>query len=87
MYYVYVLKKVSMPMQSKTFVNEVGNSIEVKVRKKNGVGTNHTTQSKVPYRGVYIQMIGPTSESSNEVTRHEAMELYHALRLFFKNNP
>ena len=76
-----------MPMQSKKFTNEIGNPIQIKVKKHNGKGTNHKTGKKVAYRGANIQIIGPTSVSENEITRQEAQELLKTLKAFFKHNP
>ena len=61
------------------FINEIGNKIKIKARKCKGTAINHKTGKKVRYNGIYIAIIGPSSESSNEITLAEAEELYRVL--------
>ena len=75
-----------MPMVKKVFRNEIGNSITIKVKKKNGRGVNHETKQSIKYQGVNVEIIGPTSMSGNEITIMEAKELLSALKQFFKEN-
>jgi hypothetical protein len=61
------------------FINEIGNKIKIKARKCNFTAINHKTGKKVRCGGIYIAIIGPTSESGNEITIAEAEELYRVL--------
>lgn len=73
-------------MAKSKFVNEIGNSIEIKVKKRNGTGTNYANKKKCTYRGVVVEIIGPTSMSSNEITLMEARKLLATLQTFFREN-
>jgi hypothetical protein len=73
-------------MERKKFTNEIGNKIDIKVKKKNGKGIEYKTGILKAYKGVEIDIIGPTSMSSNEITIREAVELYNALGAFLKKH-
>ncbi len=58
-----------MGMAKELFTNELGNSIEVEVSKKEIEGVD----------GVLIYISGPTSLTENHVTRKEAEVIYEQL--------
>ena len=68
----------------KTFVNEIGNTIVIKVVPMRGIGTNSKTKERKEFEGVSIQIIGPTSTGENNITRHEAVVLHEILSKFLK---
>lgn len=71
-------------MISKTFINEIGNKIRIKIKKYKGTGTNYKNKTKHNYNGIEITMTGPTSEMTNEITLQEAIELHQMLGLYIK---
>jgi hypothetical protein len=64
------------------FVNEVGNSIRIRIKKQRDMGVNAKTKEQIKFEGVNFCMIGPTSMSENIVTLKEAEELYACLKKF-----
>ena len=73
-------------MERKKFINEIGNKIVVRIKKKNGRGTNHKTKETKKYQGVSIALIGPTSMSENEITNMEAVMIYKCLKQYLEKN-
>lgn len=71
-------------MKKIKFINEIGNTIIIKIKKHNDYGINYKTKEKKKYNGVSISIIGPTSMSENEITLQEAKELYKLLGQFLK---
>ena len=69
-------------MEIKKFINEVGNKIQIKIKNKKITGKNNKTKEEKKYKGVSIQIIGPTSMSENNITYNEAVELHKALKKF-----
>lgn len=67
------------------FTNEIGNKIKIKIQKYNDYGINHKTKDKTKYTGIKITIIGPTSESTNEITLEEAKQLYKCLEEYLSN--
>lgn len=53
-------------MQRETFINEAGNQIEIEVRHTNAIIGG----------GVHVAIDGPTSISTNDLTRMEAERLH-----------
>jgi len=68
-------------MEIKNFINEVGNKIQIKIKNKRITAKNNKTKK---YKGVSIQIIGPTSMSENNINYNEAVELHKALKKFLK---
>jgi hypothetical protein len=64
------------------FINEVGNKIKIKIKRRKDIGINFKTREKIKFNGVTISIIGPTSEGENEITYKEAQELYFLLKKF-----
>jgi hypothetical protein len=73
-------------MEKETFFNEIDNKIIVKIKKLNGIGTNFKTKENLKYNGLCINLIGPTSEFTNEITIIEAVKIYNNLGKFLKKN-
>lgn len=66
----------------KKFVNELGNSIKLKIKNKRKTDSNYKTKEKITFTGVSITIQGPSRETENVVTREEAEELYKCLGQF-----
>ena len=66
-------------MKTIKFINEVGNKIQVKIKDYNGVGENSKTKENIKFKGCEIQLIGPKSMSTNEITMQEAKMIYKML--------
>lgn len=64
-----------MKESHEVFVNELGNTIDIRVSEKEMDG--------IP--GVVISMAGPSSVSENHVTRHEAEMLHKHLSVVLNN--
>jgi hypothetical protein len=69
-------------MPTTNFINEIGNKIKIKIKKKKDTGINYKTKEKINFNGVSLSIIGPTSETENIITRIEAEKLYLALKKF-----
>lgn len=73
-----------MVIETKKFINEIGNPITIKIKRKNDIGTNAKSGKKIKIRAVNVSMIGPFSKSENIMTWDEALELNSALSSFIK---
>jgi hypothetical protein len=73
----------NITMEKKSFVNELGNKILIKITETNDIGVTKQGRS-VSFDAVKILIRGPTSDSENTVTWMEAIELYKALGKFIK---
>lgn len=62
------------------FINEIGNTIQIKVEETKDSGVNEKTKKRSTFDAVKIVIIGPTSTSENTLTRQEAAELLRCLR-------
>jgi len=60
-----------VPIYDCTFENEIGNTIHV------STGTYY--EPKLKGEGIFIKIIGPTSEHGNYITKKEAEKMYEAL--------
>jgi len=67
------------------FINEIGNTIKIKIQKNTDFGINYKTKEKIKFNGVKITMIGPKSEMGNEITLEEAIQLHNCLGEYLKN--
>jgi hypothetical protein len=67
------------------FINEIGNTIKIKIQKNTDFGINYKTKEKIKFNGVKITMIGPTSEMGNEITLEETIQLHKCLGEYLKN--
>ena len=62
------------------FRNEIGNKIKIKIQKNTDFGINYKTKEKIKFNdGVKITIIGPTSDTTNEITLEEAIQLHKCL--------
>ena len=66
-----------------SFKNELGNDITIDIKRVKDTGTNSKGE-KEEFEAIEIMMEGPTSTSTNTITKKEAMELYKALGEFLK---
>ena len=66
-------------MKVNTFINEIGNTIKIKIKKQKDTGMNYKTKKVTSFQAVNISISGPTSESENIITYKEAYELYMSL--------
>lgn len=64
-----MIRKFMQIVEGVTFTNELGNEIEITVEPREIDGVD----------GVWIDMIGPTSEHENHITRQEAEVVYAEL--------
>lgn len=65
------------------FKNEIGNPIQLIVKRTQDTATQWKSGKQVQYDGVCIQMAGPTSEFENKMTLLEAKILFECLSIFF----
>ena len=70
----------------RSFKNELGNNIRIKIKSKKESGTNFQSKEKIKFTGVSISIEGPESVSENIITRQEAEELYLTLDKFLFEN-
>ena len=63
------------------FKNELGNEITIEIKNTKDTGTNSKGE-KEEFDGIEIVMIGPTSTSTNTITKMEAQKLHDALMEF-----
>ena len=66
------------------FINEIKNTIKIKIQKNTDFGINYKTKEKKKFNGVKITIIGPTSEMTNEITLKEAIQLHKCLGEYVK---
>jgi hypothetical protein len=69
-------------MINKTFTNELGNKVRIKIETKRDAGVVDKTKERVEFVGVKISMIGPSSMLENYITLKEAYELYESLEQY-----
>ena len=70
-------------LNESSFKNELGNDITIDIKSVKDTGTNSKGE-KEEFEAIEIMMEGPTSTSTNTITKKEAMELYKALGEFLK---
>uniref|UniRef100_A0A6C0BBU1 Uncharacterized protein n=1 Tax=viral metagenome TaxID=1070528 RepID=A0A6C0BBU1_9ZZZZ len=66
------------------FINEIGNKIKIKIQKNTDFVINYKTKEKIKFNGVKISIIGPTSDTTNEITLEEAIQLHKCLGEYLK---
>ena len=66
------------------FINEIGNKIKIKIQKNTDFGINYKTKEKIKYNGVKISIIGQASDTTNEITLEEAIQLHKCLGEYLK---